>query len=303
MPPTVLLADPTLRIAGLRAPTPHRVERTVRAVRVRWVLLATLLLLVVGALGYLRTLPPFATVMSGSMAPTIDTGDVVVLQRLATPAQVGDVVVIHVPDEARARYGYPDVVIHRVKAIGPDGMVTSKGDARAEADPFTVPREALTTRVVTHIPAVGRLFGFFRSPLGLIWLSSGVGLFFGRPLLERHRRGRDSRSDSLDEALQAAATAQALLAQHLAELPAQIEKALAVAVAVQAPPKPEPVVIPARPVPPTPPVPKRTPTPDLMGILSKPTRKPGRLIAASAWDAAPSKRFTRSSSPGVLCAA
>src|SRR5262245_20615116 len=114
MSPTVLLADPAIRIAGLRAPTPHRVERAARAIRLRWVLLATLLMLVAGALGYLRTLPPLATVMSGSMAPTIDTGDMVVLQRLRAPAEVGDVVMIHVPDEARQRYGYPSVVIHRV---------------------------------------------------------------------------------------------------------------------------------------------------------------------------------------------
>jgi signal peptidase I len=222
MSPTVLLADPSVRIAGLRAPTPHRVVRPARAIRLRWVLSATLLALAVAALGYLRTVPPLATVMSGSMAPTIDTGDVVVLQRLSRPARVGDVVMIHVPEAARSRYGYPAVVIHRVAAIGPDGMVTSKGDARKETDPFTVPQTALTTRVVTHIPAAGQLLGFFTSTLGLLWLGSGVALLVGVPLLERHRRGQGSREDrdrALDDALQAAATAQALLAQHLAELP------------------------------------------------------------------------------------
>src|SRR4051794_2806121 len=130
MPPTVLLADPSIRIAGLRATTLHRVERRSGGggVRVGWVLVAALLLLAAGALGYLRTMPPLATVASASMAPTINTGDVVVLQRLAAPAKVGDVVLIHVPDEARNRYGYPGVVIHRVKAIGADGLITSQGD-------------------------------------------------------------------------------------------------------------------------------------------------------------------------------
>ncbi len=72
-------------------------------------------------LAYLQTWPPLATVMSGSMAPTIDTGDVVLLKRLERPARVGDIVSIPVPDEARSRFGYPPVVIHRIVAIDADG--------------------------------------------------------------------------------------------------------------------------------------------------------------------------------------
>ena len=68
--------------------------------RSRWLLLPTLLMLLVGAVGYLGTLQPLATVMSASMAPTIDTGNIVVLKRLRAPAQVGDVVKVNVPDEA-----------------------------------------------------------------------------------------------------------------------------------------------------------------------------------------------------------
>src|SRR5215213_3614759 len=128
MPPTRLLADPAIRIAGLRAPSIHRVEPgESEPAGSRWLVLATLLMLVVGAVGYLGTLQPLATVMSASMSPTIDTGDIVVLKHLRTPAQVGDVVKVNVPDEARTRYGYPTVVIHRVLRIAPDGRVTTKG--------------------------------------------------------------------------------------------------------------------------------------------------------------------------------
>jgi signal peptidase I len=264
------------------------------------------LLAIVGAgLGYVRMWPPLATVMSASMAPTINTGDMVVYQRLDRPARVGDVVKVDVPDEARSRFGYPSVVIHRVVKIAPDGMVTTKGDARKAADPFTVPATALDTRVVTHLPAAGQALAYFSSPLGKLWLISGAVMFFGMPLLERYRRGQGSRNDrdrALDEALQAAASAQTLLAEHLATLPAQIEQAVANAVASAEPPAPEPIVIPARPVPPPPPVPPR-PTPDLMGIFAPPAKPRARLIAASAWDAPPAKRFSRErASHGVLCA-
>src|SRR6478735_8462990 len=153
MPPTSLLADPAIRIAGLRAPSVHRVAPGRSApVHSRWLFVATLLMALVGAVGYLGTLQPLATVMSASMAPTIDTGDIVVLKHLRAPAQAGDVVKVTVPDEARTRYGYPPVVIHRVVRIGADGRVTTKGDARKEPDPFTVPRDTLTEKVVTHVP-------------------------------------------------------------------------------------------------------------------------------------------------------
>src|SRR5690349_23200518 len=80
--------------------------------------------------GYLGCWPPVATVMSGSMSPTIRTGDVVVFKRLGRPAGVGDVVKVDVPDAARSRYGYPPVVIHRIVRLNSDGTVITKGDAR-----------------------------------------------------------------------------------------------------------------------------------------------------------------------------
>ncbi len=297
MPPTSLLADPAIRLAGLRAPSFHRVARAGSApARPRWLLLATLLMLLVGAAGYLGTLQPLATVMSASMAPTIDTGDVVVLQHLRAPAQVGDIVMVHVPDEARARYGYPPVVVHRVVAIGPDGQVSTKGDARKERDPFTVARETLTKKVVTHLPAAGQVFGFFSSTLGLLWLACGGMLFFGAPLLERQRRAQAQREDRdrvLEEAIQAAASAQAQLAEHLLALPAQLERAVALAVP-DAPPA-EFVVIAARPAPPPPPVPASpAPVPFTLELAAPP---------APAWTAR-RPRFERSGARphGALCA-
>jgi signal peptidase I len=143
--------------------------------------------LVVGGLGVLRVWPPFAVVMSGSMAPTISTGDMVVLERLRAPARIGEIVAVDVPDSARARYGYPPVVIHRVFKITPDGQIRTKGDARPQPDPFTVPRTAVDTRVLARVPSGGRVLAFFQSAPGLLWLAFGGLLFFGLPLLDRQR--------------------------------------------------------------------------------------------------------------------
>ncbi len=151
---------------------------------------ALVLALAVGGLGGLRVWPPFAVVMSGSMAPTINTGDLIVLERLRAPARIGEVVAVDVPDAARARYGYPPVVIHRVHTITPDGQIRTKGDARPQPDPFTVPRTAVDTKVIARIPSGGRVLAFFHSAPGLLWLAFGGLLFLGLPLLEHQREGR-----------------------------------------------------------------------------------------------------------------
>jgi signal peptidase I len=158
-----------------------------------------------GVVGYLRTWPPLATVMSASMEPTIKTGDMVVLKRLDRPARVGEIVRIPVPDKARADFGYPPVVIHRIVRIDADGTITTKGDAYKNPDEFTVPRSAVTTKVVTTVPAAGRALAFLGSPLGLLWLVGGGLLLVGMPLLERYRDGhhRDqAERDDLHDVLQ-----------------------------------------------------------------------------------------------------
>jgi signal peptidase I len=257
--PTFLLAD-----AALTRVPPRARKRAAAAVRVRWIVLGAVAALVAAALGYLRTWPPLATVMSASMSPTINTGDMVLLRRLGRPARVGDVVMVHVPDEARTRYGYPPVVIHRVVSVAPDGTLTTKGDARHDRDPFTVPRGAVTTSVVAHLPAGGQALRFFGSPLGLLWLASGGALFLAVPLVERYResqRREEADREALDGALRAAASSQAALREQLEQLPAQIEAAVSAAVAATAEA-----------------VQERPATPAF-----------GRLVAASAWQP-PAKR-------------
>ena len=97
----------------------------------------------------------------------------------------------------------------------------------------------------------------------------------------------------LEEAMQAAATAQAQLAEHLLALPAQLERAVTLAVPVAAPA--EFVVMAARPVPPPPPVPASPPPVAFTLELAAPP--------AATWDAR-RPRFERSAARphGALCA-
>jgi signal peptidase I len=139
------------------------------------------------AVGYLGSWPPLATVMSASMSPTIKTGDVVVLKRLRGMPHVGDIVAVSVPDAARSRYGYPPVITHRVVRVTPDGNITTKGDAKPDADPFTVRRGSVSAKVVMHIPAAGHVFAFLVSPMGLLWIAGGAVMLFLLPVMERRQ--------------------------------------------------------------------------------------------------------------------
>ncbi len=254
MQPTIYLADPAIRLAGARFSAPRwRVEAPARAVgvpgrlRLPWgrIALAAVALIALCTLGVLRTWPPLATVMSGSMAPTINAGDMVVLKKLGGPARIGDVVTVSVPADARNRFGYPPVVIHRIVRIDAHGAVTTKGDAFEKEDPFTVPGSALSTKVVATVPAAGRVFAFLGSTLGLLWLAGGALLFVGLPVLDRYRdtqrRSLDERED-LQNAVQSATeelrVVTAAFTAHLELLPAQIQQAVAAAIAVSAPAPP-----------------------------------------------------------------
>jgi signal peptidase I len=312
MLPTALLADPTLMVATTRRPVDRRVVgRTRRARpprRVRWRLLAAALAvsMAVAGLAVLRVWPPLAVVMSGSMAPTIKTGDMVVLERIRGAAQIGDVVVVTVPDDVRTRYGYPAVVIHRIVRIAADGSVTTKGDARKDPDPYTVPRRIVTTKVLAAIPAGGRVVAFFSSGIGLIWLAAGIALFLLMPLLDRRRDARqreeagvvDLRAQllaiseglaraeadrvagqaalerNLEDARRESAAAREQLSAvsaayttHLQQLPGLIERAVADALAAALAHAVQP------PAPPPPPIPRAIPAP-----------RTG-AVAASAWGA------------------
>lgn len=110
-----------------------------------WALFAMLLVaIVIGIrLAGLRADP----VLSGSMEPSIDTGDLalVISPRLVTPG-IGSVIVF---DETVD--GEPASVIHRVIGIETDGSFITKGDANPQADPWRVTPDEVTNVMIGRI--------------------------------------------------------------------------------------------------------------------------------------------------------
>jgi signal peptidase I len=105
------------------------------------------------------------TMLTGSMAPAIDPGDVVVVTPLAvTEVTEGMVITYHIPVEDH------HLVTHRVVSVehGPAGSVTvqTKGDANEAVDPWKATLEGDTAyRVRAVIPELGHVLQALRAPV------------------------------------------------------------------------------------------------------------------------------------------
>jgi len=155
--------------------------------RVGGTLVTLMLLGLLGGIAYLRVWPPLRIVMSPSMEPAVEIGDVAVLQAISGVPRVGDVILVPVPQEIQDSHRYPEEVLHRVIEITPDGLVRTKGDNLAEPDPFGVPVSTVKGRMTAVIPGVGKAFAFITSPFGLTWLIAGLVLFGLVPFLSSQR--------------------------------------------------------------------------------------------------------------------
>ena len=106
------------------------------------------------------------TVMSGSMQPTIGTGDVVVAgQTSPMDVRVGDIVTFRDP------WNDERLITHRVREmhVG-DGLVmfVTKGDANTGTERWVVPTDGTIGRVAFHVPKLGYLMVWIRSTIGLL---------------------------------------------------------------------------------------------------------------------------------------
>jgi len=135
-------------------------------------------------LGYVHLTP----VLSGSMRPGLQPGDVVVTTRVpARDVRAGDVVVFHPPGSDALR-------VHRVRTLstGPRGVVmTTKGDANRDADPWKARITGHDAyRVVGHVPWLGwaavELHGFG----GYRALALVLGLLLAYEAVRAGRGGR-----------------------------------------------------------------------------------------------------------------
>jgi signal peptidase len=130
------------------------------------------LLVLVASFGIFVLLGPrllglqFMTVLSPSMSPSIDMGAVVVVRPVDAQAiQEGDVITFRSPEDPR------QIVTHRViEALG-KGITRSfrtQGDANDAPDREHVSAGLILGQVIFHLPLLGYLVRFVRTPTGFL---------------------------------------------------------------------------------------------------------------------------------------
>jgi signal peptidase len=154
------------------------ISETVRVIRTNPVARVVVLIVILfgvtlGSVGALRivlhTDSPLMVVSSGSMIPTLNVGDIIVV-RGTDPGSitVGMIIIFHSP------YDYSTPIVHRVIAIDDQGgqeFFETKGDNNAVADGWRVPAANLIGVYVAKIPYIGLLSLELRGPLGWVLIA------------------------------------------------------------------------------------------------------------------------------------
>lgn len=121
------------------------------------------------------------TVLSGSMSPAIETGDVVAVRGVrASEVAPGEVITFTDPeDDSR-------LITHRVADVrlgGGKARFVTKGDANRTVERWTIPADGELGRAMYRIPKVGHLAGWTRNPqLRFLLLALPVLLLAGLEL-------------------------------------------------------------------------------------------------------------------------
>ena len=138
------------------------------------VIIVILFAVTLGSVGVLRVVlhtdSPLMVVSSGSMIPTLNVGDIIIVRGVdPSTVTVGTIIIFHSP------YDYSTAIVHRVIAIDNQSgqeYFETKGDNNPVADGWRVPSANLIGIYVMKIPYVGLLSLELRGPLG--WILIGL---------------------------------------------------------------------------------------------------------------------------------
>jgi signal peptidase len=130
---------------------------------------------------------PFA-VLSGSMAPTLRTGDEIVVRPVAPrDLRVGDIVTFNDASRDNA------LVTHRVRSmrvVGANVQVVTRGDANTGSEHWSIPAGGRVGRLAYRIPKLGYVTGAAGTPLGRILFVVLPALLLGATEIRRVWRPR-----------------------------------------------------------------------------------------------------------------
>jgi signal peptidase I len=138
---------------------------------------------------------PFYVVVSGSMIPTLQIGDVVVIQNgghgfggsdnsAFDHLKKGDIIVFKAPDDIDED-GKPRTIVHRIVLVGfnsrtNEQIVVTKGDNNPESYlglDFPIKESNYIGKVILTIPKVGLLIQFIKPPINYFITGGAIALF------------------------------------------------------------------------------------------------------------------------------
>lgn len=116
------------------------------------------------------TSSPICVVVSPSMSPALNKGDlVIVFKALIEDLEVGDVIVFHKPTNPS------ELIVHRVYKILTDSdgrrYVVTKGDANVNPDNWRVYDELIVGKVVYVIPSIGWISIILKPPINYFFIA------------------------------------------------------------------------------------------------------------------------------------
>jgi signal peptidase len=136
----------------------------------------TVLVILIAAAVFTFLAPRFGwrvdAVFSGSMEPEIKVGSIIATRPVeAETMEVGDIITFNSPLSEIP-------TTHRVVSVekGSELRFQTKGDANEDVDPFTVPAQNVMGKVCFHVPYLGYVSQFSKTPLGFILLLCVPGL-------------------------------------------------------------------------------------------------------------------------------
>jgi signal peptidase len=113
----------------------------------------------------LQTESPLMVVSSGSMIPTLNVGDIILVRGVDPRAvTVGTIIIFHSPND------WEMPIVHRVVAVNNQGGSTffeTKGDNNPVEDGWRVPAANLMGVYIAKLPYVGLLSLELRGPVGV----------------------------------------------------------------------------------------------------------------------------------------
>lgn len=146
------------------------------------------------------------SVLSGSMSPAVDTGDmVVIVPQAAEDIKIGQIVAFNDPN------GSGDLYQHRVQYVGESGntiQVVTKGDANMSGEKWQTTPGSDVGRVALVVPKLGFAIGTLTGgkpvilagrevPIGTLLIIIGLFVFGGIVIVQILRSGKSD--DSEDE--------------------------------------------------------------------------------------------------------